>query len=144
VNVKVMGSTGCRYYNNGSDTPTLTALTKLTYPQTLQTTSLVVPSGVNNTDFTVQRSGWWGVSGGGRFGNPNQSVYWALRKTVSGTATEIKGDNVPAMTFGVKAISDNVYLNSGESVHLALNPGGSITIAPAFEVQSFSLKYLGD
>jgi hypothetical protein len=48
------------------------------------------------------------------------------------------------MTFGVKAISDNVYLNSGESVHLALNPGGSITIAPAFEVQSFSLKYLGD
>jgi hypothetical protein len=136
-------STGCRYYNNGSDTPTLTTQTRLTYPQTLQSTALVVPSGAFNTDFTVQKTGWWGVSAGGRYGNQNQSCYWSLRKTVSGTVTEIKGENVPSMIFGVATVSDEVYLNAGESVNFSVAPTGSITITPSFELQSFAMKYRG-
>lgn len=138
-----MGGGGCRHTNVSTTQNFLTGqLNKFSYPTTVNSTPGITPSGLGNTDFTVQTGwdGWWTIDAGGRLGNTSVGAYFAIRK---GT-TEIKGHNPQgSQTFHVASVSVLYYLVAGDAINFVCGPTANITTAPAGEVQSFAMKYHG-
>lgn len=139
-------SSGTQSINSG-------AVTKVTFPTSVQTTSLVTVSGTNNTDFLLNRTGKWlidfTIAWAGATGPDGGGERWGMVGLSGDSNTRYLTDARSAVNidYNTNTSARVRYFTSGTSlsVYAFQNQGAAVVLTPSSATgeQHFGLTWLG-